>query len=661
MIAGRTDNPGLRGTTILLAALSLSIGWGIRGNFGHEYGAMVPGCLTAIAVCLLSGREDWRRRVAYFAFFGALGWGFGGSISYMQVISYTHSGVLSSQLYGFACLFCIGFLWAALGGAGTALPAVTSREQLTAFFRPLCWVLAIWLLFGLFGEPLLERMAEAYKPTEGRHESPLYWLDADWLQALLALGAVCCFDLWDRRKDERYWRQGPLAAAFALAGAALGYGAYRAIEAAGAKTWVAELLVRPLGDPSIDGVDVNNLLTNWPQFFGDVPSDWHWLFGAGTGVIVGLALYFHFFGKFRFGASLFAHMAAGWLLCFLMLPVLLGIRMTPPRADDWAGITGVWLGAMLYFLRNGLAGAAFASLVSGFIGGLGFSGAAWLKLMMVAPGNPRIVTDPGTIAAWQHWQSANWHSFLEQSYGFINGIAIAIAIGLLVKRAPQTTDDPPLRPWTGKFAVFFALPFLVFLNLQKNPPKWVEYGSMAEELQAPLAGAIRLSPSAWHTLVYIGIFVAFVYLMNRHSRYRIEVVPASWLGKGQLLYLALLWWMVVGNFERALPQFSAQRLLTEGVITVNAVIVSILILTLPRRDEQVQSAPGQPFGRLLATAALVGCAGAITAVAVQTATVRAVYGDAFAGHAGRDGNPQLRFGPNAEWRIHPNLKGGRHQ
>ena len=68
---------GLTPGTFLLAALSLSIGWGIRGNFGHEYGAMIPGALTAIAVCVMSGRKDWRDRVMYFAMFGALGWGFG--------------------------------------------------------------------------------------------------------------------------------------------------------------------------------------------------------------------------------------------------------------------------------------------------------------------------------------------------------------------------------------------------------------------------------------------------------------------------------------------------------------------------------------------------------------------------------------------------------
>src|SRR5215475_8991556 len=129
-----------------LTALSLSIGWGIRGNFGHEFGAMVPGALAAMSVVLLSGREDWRRRTAYFAMFGALGWSFGGSISYMMVIAYTHSGHFPSQVYGFACLFVIGFLWGALGGAGCALPAVLSREKLTSLFAPMIAVFVAWTL-----------------------------------------------------------------------------------------------------------------------------------------------------------------------------------------------------------------------------------------------------------------------------------------------------------------------------------------------------------------------------------------------------------------------------------------------------------------------------------------------------------------------------------
>ena len=53
------DQPCFQPGAILLAALSLSIGWGIRGNYGYEFGAMLPGALAAMAVCLISGREDW--------------------------------------------------------------------------------------------------------------------------------------------------------------------------------------------------------------------------------------------------------------------------------------------------------------------------------------------------------------------------------------------------------------------------------------------------------------------------------------------------------------------------------------------------------------------------------------------------------------------------
>src|SRR5438552_7149882 len=168
----------------LLTGLSLSIGWGIRGNFGHEYGAMIPGALTAMAAVLLSGREDWWRRIAYFAFFGALGWSFGGSMSYMQVIAYTHSGHSGSVFYGFACLFVIGFLWAAMGGASASLPAFLTREKLTEFFVPLSAVFVAWLIQDFVVAKWV------HQDPAFRQNSPLYWYDTDWVAALGAIFAV---------------------------------------------------------------------------------------------------------------------------------------------------------------------------------------------------------------------------------------------------------------------------------------------------------------------------------------------------------------------------------------------------------------------------------------------------------------------------------------
>jgi hypothetical protein len=135
---------------LLLTALSVSIGWGIRGQFGHEYGAALAGAIGGMVVAILSGREDWRRRVHYFAMFGAIGFAFGGSMSYMKTVAYAHSTDPVTVVYGFACLFVLGFCWAAPAGTGIALPAFLDREELTKFFVPLSTVLAAWYLQDVF-------------------------------------------------------------------------------------------------------------------------------------------------------------------------------------------------------------------------------------------------------------------------------------------------------------------------------------------------------------------------------------------------------------------------------------------------------------------------------------------------------------------------------
>ena len=181
---------GPRKAYLFVTALSLSVGWGIRGNFGHEYGAMLPGALAAMALVLLSGRSDWLGAVPFFAMFGALGWSFGGSMSYMQVIGYTHSGHSPSVLYGFANLFVIGFLWAALGGMGTALPG---RRRSPAAGRTLLAAGACPAFLVAAGR--CHRAGSAARGIE------LDWYDTDWLAALLALVAASLLALLRRRID----------------------------------------------------------------------------------------------------------------------------------------------------------------------------------------------------------------------------------------------------------------------------------------------------------------------------------------------------------------------------------------------------------------------------------------------------------------------------
>jgi hypothetical protein len=241
-------NPLRAPLALLLAGLSLSIGWGIRGNLGHEPGAMIPGVLAAIAVCLLANRDDWRERVVYFALFGGLGWAVGGSMSYMQVISYAHSGHAPSQYFGFFSLFAIGFLWAAVGGAGTALPAVLDRRSLCDLFRPLSVVLALLAVMYFVEEPFAQAIQSQIGVRTAnitgwqRHDSVLYWFDTNWLDALAAVIGLLAFDLVDRRFGKSLWL--PI---FAAIGALIGHIVQFGIARAGLSEVVHDFLVHTQG------------------------------------------------------------------------------------------------------------------------------------------------------------------------------------------------------------------------------------------------------------------------------------------------------------------------------------------------------------------------------------------------------------------------------
>src|SRR5690349_3304042 len=206
---------------------------------------MLAGALAAIAAALMSGREDWRQRVPYFAFFGALGWAFGGSISYMLPPSYTETGQLATQVYGFFSTFFEAFLWAGLGGAATAYAAVEEREKLTAIFRPLIWVFGIWAIqYVIQDTPFAfeDRIFKAFGTdrSDFRQRDPLYWLDSEWVEAVLAIIALCLFDLWDRR----FTKFGHLLA-FAAGGAVVGFGIQQLLVATGSESAVLGALVHP--------------------------------------------------------------------------------------------------------------------------------------------------------------------------------------------------------------------------------------------------------------------------------------------------------------------------------------------------------------------------------------------------------------------------------
>ena len=613
----RVRNPLLRPAPLFLIALSLSIGWGIRGNFGHEAGAMIAGALSAMAVALVSGRDDWRRRVMYFGFFGALGWGFGGSIAYMYPLAFTESGQPASTYYGYFTLFLEGGLWCGMGAAGTALAAAMPLSRLTRIFTPLCFVLAAMGLRHYIEEPLENFLvppgADTGDETWQRHKSPLYWFDADWLQALMALMGVCAYDLYDRLRQTRGrmidhpWMLAPFAGGGAARGVRDSGGASRRWTGGRRPQRLCRAAWRPDVRESRDGREVRS---------GSIADElaavfWRLFRTSGLGL----------WTAGRRGGLLYSHRQVSQRRLAAVVSRAGLARRVPCDADAWQH----FFDGLRRTARHASAQRRLGRRHGRVCGGRDLVLSKWRQA-----GRPCHVDgisarrdfvrdcadDPLRSCATRGILGVIRTASPTRGPTTNRPIGTACSNRCMVLdsvwRSPfrcrccgggsaaerSETND---RRWTVGFSAAFVLFGVGFLNLHKLVETWVENQSIPTMLKAPFFGSIEASPDVWFRVVWWSATAAGVILLLIHLRRRLDIVPATWIGKGQLLYVLLLWMMVIGNLMRAIPGFTNGRMVTEWVLFMNACLATLLVVALPRPalDECAWSAA--PRGRRLAS------------------------------------------------------------
>jgi hypothetical protein len=136
-----------------------------------------------------------------------------------------------------------------------------------------------------------------------------------------------------------------------------------------------------------------------------------------------------------------------------------------------------------------------------------------------------------------------------------------------------------------------------------------------------------------------------VCLLYLHLRRGMPLVPSTWLGKAQLLFLVYLWAQVMINFTHTLPRFNELRLVTEWFITINAAFCTVLMaagtFAQPDRNmaDEVADASYLPWIR---KAIVVGLLGAVLVVFACWGTKLALY----SGSAVPFSTVHIRFGPN---------------
>jgi hypothetical protein len=101
----------------LFVALAVGLGWGIRGDFGHNIGAMYPGAALGLGFAYVSGQRSLFLWMPILGALSALAIGSGGTMSYGILHGYAQSDTLLNYSYGFLTLFLQGSAWGTFGGA----------------------------------------------------------------------------------------------------------------------------------------------------------------------------------------------------------------------------------------------------------------------------------------------------------------------------------------------------------------------------------------------------------------------------------------------------------------------------------------------------------------------------------------------------------------
>lgn len=160
---------------LLAGAMAGGMGWGIRGQYGHESGAMIAGVLVGLALvflfCPRAGSLSCARAAAWFA----VAISFGGSMTYGQTIGLTHDAPLvgnwAAFRWGLLGLAVKGAIW--IGFAAVFLGMALGGKRYRA--AELCLLLLVMLFLLFFGVYLLN---EPFDPN--RKLLPAIYFSDHW-------------------------------------------------------------------------------------------------------------------------------------------------------------------------------------------------------------------------------------------------------------------------------------------------------------------------------------------------------------------------------------------------------------------------------------------------------------------------------------------------
>jgi MFS family permease len=280
----------------------------------------------------------------------------------------------------------------------------------------------------------------------------------------------------------------------------------------------------------------------------------------------------------RSACALIALLAGGWWAGYLILTTLLGLHMTPPRSDNWAGCVGLFAALLVYLHRQQNRTAGMATGYGFWIGGIGFVLGNILNMLGRAQWGP--------VGRYEILHGLDYWKWMEQSFGLIMGLGVgAVFLGWVGPRLTPPAEEGGTRR-LRIVALVLLLVVMMWSNLFKNVRNWTTQKQIPGEV-------LGLGSSWWFFFIGLLLSATVVVALLRYGHQRLTLSPTADFGRGQLLFLLVTWIPTVGAFTQALPGMSSRgAFLVHASFWMTAGLISLIAVSLPPEAAGRFGAPG---------------------------------------------------------------------
>ena len=157
------------------AALAGGMGWGIRGQYGHETGAMLAGLLVALVVVYFFAYQFSSIDAAKAVALATVAIGFGGSMTYGQTLGLTQDtpliGNIAALRWGLIGTFIKGSIWIGFFGLFLGL-GLGGKKYSPIEIILILFVSVFFLYLGIY------ILNEPFDPEN--KELPFIYFSDDW-------------------------------------------------------------------------------------------------------------------------------------------------------------------------------------------------------------------------------------------------------------------------------------------------------------------------------------------------------------------------------------------------------------------------------------------------------------------------------------------------